>query len=101
MLKPHRTVWLGSAIAGLALIVGIGAQPAGTKPVAVDAKALRGAGTSSDPLAGSWLTYGRTQSETRYSPLKRIDTSNVSRLGLAWSYVLGAGGGNQEGTPLV
>jgi quinohemoprotein ethanol dehydrogenase len=28
--------------------------------------------------------------------------SNVSRLGLAWTYVtLGAGGGNQEGTPLV
>jgi quinohemoprotein ethanol dehydrogenase len=50
---------------------------------------------------GSWLSYGRTAAETRYSPLKEIDTSNVGRLGLAWSYVLGAGGGNQEATPLV
>lgn len=44
---------------------------------------------------------GNPGSETRYSPLKQIDTSNVKRLGLAWSYVVGAGGGNQEGTPLV
>lgn len=50
---------------------------------------------------GSWLSYGRTAAETRYSPLKEIDTSNIGRLGIAWSYVLGAGGGNQEATPLV
>jgi quinohemoprotein ethanol dehydrogenase len=50
---------------------------------------------------GEWLTYGKSLGETRYSPLKQIDTSNVSRLGPAWSYALGAGGGNQEGTPLV
>ncbi|HVW11507.1 MAG TPA: PQQ-dependent dehydrogenase, methanol/ethanol family [Bryobacteraceae bacterium] len=49
----------------------------------------------------SWLSYGRTAAETRYSPLKQIDTSNAGRLGLAWTYVLGAGGGNQEATPLV
>lgn len=48
-----------------------------------------------------WLTYGFTQQETRYSPLKQIDTGNVSRLGLAWSYDIGQGGGNQEGTPLM
>jgi quinohemoprotein ethanol dehydrogenase len=50
---------------------------------------------------GAWLSYGRTAAETRYSPLKKIDTSNVGRLDLAWTYVLGAGGGNQEATPLV
>jgi len=49
----------------------------------------------------SWLSYGRTAAETRYSPLKQIDASNVGRLGLSWTYVLGAGGGNQEATPLV
>jgi len=48
-----------------------------------------------------WLTYGRDAGETRYSPLSQINASNVSRLGLAWSYELGAGGGNQEATPLV
>ncbi|HSR09524.1 MAG TPA: hypothetical protein VLM42_20500, partial [Bryobacteraceae bacterium] len=41
-----------------------------------------------------WLTYGRDAGETRYSPLNQINPSNVSRLGLAWSYELGAGGGN-------
>ena len=48
-----------------------------------------------------WLSYGLTAGETRYSPLKEINTSNVGRLGLAWSYVAGAGGSNQEATPLV
>jgi quinohemoprotein ethanol dehydrogenase len=71
------------------------------QPPVIDAAVLRGAGTPNDRLAGSWLTYGKSQSEQRYSPLKQIDTSNVKRLGLAWSYVLGAGGGAQEATPLV
>jgi quinohemoprotein ethanol dehydrogenase len=54
-----------------------------------------------DPAAGSWLTYGLTPSETRFSPLDQLNSSNVSRLGLRWTYVAGAGGGNQEATPLV
>ncbi|MEI9811376.1 MAG: PQQ-binding-like beta-propeller repeat protein [Acidobacteriota bacterium] len=56
---------------------------------------------ANDPLAGSWLTYGHAQGETRYSTLKQIDATNAKRLGLAFSYPMGAGGGNQEGTPLV
>ncbi len=48
-----------------------------------------------------WPTYGLTQAETRYSPLKQIDSTNVSRLGLAWSFDTGVGGGGQEATPLV
>src|SRR5262249_14187067 len=39
--------------------------------------------------------------ETRFSPLKQIDASNVKRLGLVWSYEAGEGGGDQEATPLV
>ena len=67
----------------------------------VTPEVLKQAGTAADKQAGSWLSYGKTTSETRYSPLKQIDASNVSRLGLAWTYTLGAGGSNQEGTPLV
>jgi quinohemoprotein ethanol dehydrogenase len=67
----------------------------------VDASVLKAAGTANDSMAGSWLSYGRTQGETRYSPLNQINTANVGKLGLAWSYVVGAGGGNQEATPLV
>jgi quinohemoprotein ethanol dehydrogenase len=62
---------------------------------------LRRAGAANDALPGAWLSYGRAQGETRYSVLKQIDSLNAKRLGLAWSYVVGAGGGNQESTPLM
>src|SRR5213593_1716048 len=63
----------------------------------LDDVALRNAGRTGE----EWLTYGLTPGETRYSPLKQIDTTNVSRLGLAWTYEVGKGGGSQEATPLV
>src|ERR1700680_1303401 len=69
----------------------------GQQPRRVDDAALRNAGKSGD----EWLRYGVTPGETRYSPLNQINGSNVSRLGLAWTYDLGLGGGGQEGTPLV
>src|ERR1700680_2025888 len=69
----------------------------GQQPRRVDDAALRNAGKSGD----EWLSYGVTPGEIRYSPLNQINTSNVSRLGLAWTYGLGLGGGGQEGTPLV
>ena len=67
------------------------------QPRRIDDAALRKAGKRSD----EWLTYGLDLAETRYSPLKQINTGNVSRLGLAWSYDIGSGGGGQEATPLV
>jgi quinohemoprotein ethanol dehydrogenase len=98
MSHRNRIIALAGCIAVLAFVTVIRAQQPAPQ---VDATVLKNAGTPADSLPGSWLSYGRTQNETRYSPLKLIDTSNVSRLGLTWSYVLGAGGGNQEGTPLV
>src|ERR1700689_320301 len=71
------------------------------QPPVVDSAVLKNAGTPADQFPGTWLTYGKSQSETRYSPLKQIDASNVKRLGLEWTYVVGAGGYAQEGTPLV
>ena len=60
------------------------------------------------PTTGEeWLTYGLDLGEKRYSPLKQIDATNVSRLGLAWSFDIPGtfgnppGGGNQEATPLM
>src|SRR5579872_2298430 len=89
---------------GILGLIGAGlvrAQQA-AKPVNVDGKVLRNAGTvANDALPGTWLSYGRNQNETRYSTLKQINDSNAKRLGLAWTYVVGAGGGNQEGTPLM
>ena len=62
----------------------------------IDDAALRNAGKS----GGDWVTYGLNYNENRYSPLQEINAGNVSRLGLAWSYEAGPGGGGQEATPL-
>ena len=70
----------------------IGLAQQGRQP---DANALKNAAQSKE-----WLTYGGSYAETRYSLLRQIDASNVERLGLAWTYVVGTGGGNQEATPL-
>ena len=46
------------------------------------------------------MTYGRTYSEQRFSPLKQIDDKNIGELGLAWFYDLDTRRG-QEATPIV
>ncbi len=89
-----RKLALCSATAGFLLWAWVAA---GQQPRRVDDAALRNAGKTGD----EWLSYGLTPGETRYSPLKQIDATNVSRLGLDWSYDVGPGGGNQEGTPLM
>ena len=66
------------------------------EPSVVDDAALRAA----DGDSANWLTYGRTYSEQRFSPLKSIDENSVSKLGLAWFYDLETKRG-VEATPLV
>src|SRR3990167_4265229 len=68
-----------------------GAGPDGYKPV-TDAM-LR------QPGPDDWLMFSRTYDAQRYSPLRQINTGNVSRLGLAWSRGLPAG--VTETIPLV
>src|SRR5262245_58040566 len=81
------------------------------------------------PLLGQtdWPTYGHDPGSTHYSPLKQIDTTNVSRLTRAWTFHMnaatdpsvtppatlpeggrggrggrgGGGGGRAETTPIV
>ncbi|MDA0821399.1 MAG: PQQ-dependent dehydrogenase, methanol/ethanol family [Proteobacteria bacterium] len=48
----------------------------------------------------NWLSYGRTYSEQRYSPLKDIDTTSVKRLGVDWVMELPKDR-SLIGTPLV
>jgi alcohol dehydrogenase (cytochrome c) len=52
-----------------------------------------------DPPAGSWLSWRRTQDGLGFSPLKKINKRNVSKLRVAWSLALTPG--PNEGTPLV
>jgi alcohol dehydrogenase (cytochrome c)/quinohemoprotein ethanol dehydrogenase len=49
---------------------------------------------------GNWLSYGRTYSEQRFSPLTRITAANAKNLGLAWYADFDTNRG-QEATPLV
>jgi PQQ-dependent dehydrogenase (methanol/ethanol family) len=62
------------------------------------AGAVDGFPFEADP--GEWVTHGRDYGETRFSPLATIDASNVSELGLAWSYATETDRG-LEATPLV
>ncbi|HLY58766.1 MAG TPA: PQQ-dependent dehydrogenase, methanol/ethanol family, partial [Stellaceae bacterium] len=65
-------------------------------PADVDEARLKAA----DKEPGNWMSYGRTWSEQRYSPLDSINAGNASKLGLAWFHDLTAARG-QEATPLV
>ena len=88
-----------SVLAGFASVAFLGfAFAQAPKPGKVDDAALRNAAQSKGE---DWLSYGFTPQETRYTPLNQINTTNVSRLGLAWSVEVGPGGGGQEATPLV
>src|SRR5580692_2441827 len=69
---------------------------AAAAPANVDAARI----THADQDPGNWLTYGRTYSEQRFSPLTGITADNASRLGLAWYADLDTDRG-QEATPLV
>ena len=55
---------------------------------------------AADKDAANWLTYGRTYSEQRFSPLTKINKENVKDLGLAWTFELTTNRG-QSATPLV
>jgi PQQ-dependent dehydrogenase (methanol/ethanol family) len=81
------------AVCALSAAVGICAAPGAGR---VDDNRLRNA----DREPGQWLSVGRTYDEQRYSPLTRINTGNVSRLGLAWYYDLDTNRG-QEASPIV
>src|SRR5690348_3597557 len=78
--------WAGSAVRtatwlGLSLIACI-AQPAVAADRAANVDDARIAAADRDPT--NWVTYGRTYSEQRFSPLSRITADNADRLGLAW-----------------
>lgn len=48
----------------------------------------------------NWLVYGRDYNSTRFSPLKQINSKNVKKLALQYSYSLGTLEGQQL-TPMV
>lgn len=85
-------------MAALAVAAALFAQQRGRN---IDDAALRNAGKN-EANAKEWITYAGNYAETRYSLLKQINTTNVSKLGLAWSVETESPtGGRVESTPLV
>ncbi len=70
-------------------------QPA-RGPADVDTARLLAA----DKEPGNWMSHGRTYGEQRFSPLDKVNTSNVGKLGLAWNFELSTNRG-VETTPIV
>jgi len=73
-----------------------GSAPETAFPANVDSSRL----INADQQPGNWMTYGRTYSEQRFSPLKQINDQNVGQLALAWYVDLDPRRG-QEATPIV
>jgi len=94
--RARRRVPVIAATALLLCTVGVGQAWAAEAPVRVDAARMNNA----DRDAANWLSYGRTYSEQRFSPLTRITADNAKQLGLAWFADLDTNRG-QEATPLV
>jgi quinohemoprotein ethanol dehydrogenase len=84
------------SVALLSGLAGTAARSAETGGKPVDGERIANA----DAEPGNWLSYGRTYSEQRYSPLQRINDKNAQKLGLAWFADLDTNRA-QEATPLV
>src|SRR5688572_1010663 len=93
-MATQRMKWLLSGVSGIVLFTCMAMafqQPARR----INDKALKDAGKGTE-----WLSRGMDWGEQRYSTMTLINPANVGKLSLAWSYELGAGGGNQAATPL-
>ena len=88
----NRTKW--SLLAAVAALAACGASAQQARPV--DDKLLLNAGKGDE-----WLMNAGNYAQTRYSPLKQIDSSNASRLGLAWYYDTGSLPGTLEASPVI
>ena len=74
----------------------LSAAPASPTPRAeVDDRRLLAAESNDE-----WVSYGRSYSEQRFSPLKQVDRASVAQLGLAWYAEFEADRG-MEATPLM
>ena len=84
-------------IACCALNAGVAASSSEGAQSAANVTAERLVKAANEP--GQWMTYGGTYSEQRFSPLTKIDASNVKGMGLQWfaDYETNQ---NQHGSPL-
>lgn len=103
MHKRLTVLLIGAA--ALACAASAGATPDANGSIAsrirdgvgrVDSRTIENA----DSQPGNWMSYGRTYSEQRFSPLKQINVRNARKLGLAWYFDTGTRR-SLEATPIV
>jgi quinoprotein glucose dehydrogenase len=86
-LRGARHDWrisLGAALGCVLLFAGMMALTARASEPDVAALPAPRAGAPFPNVGGEWPAYGGTYAAQRYSPLARINTSNVGRLERAW-----------------
>jgi len=90
----QRTKWLLLGVPGIFLFtwMTVALQQQTRR---IDDNALKNATKGTE-----WLSNGMGWSEQRYSTQTQITPENIGKLGLAWSYEVGPGGGSQQTTPL-
>ncbi|MGB7308654.1 MAG: PQQ-binding-like beta-propeller repeat protein, partial [Candidatus Acidiferrales bacterium] len=91
----------GSAAPALAAHHAAGDAAAPRAAAAPDGAAVTDAALLNGWKGGEWLMAAGNYKATRYSPLKQIDASNVSRLGLAWYYDTDSLPGTLEASPVI
>ena len=88
--KPRGMIWLFLSTLLLSM-AGWVAVAQNTKRI--NDNALKDAGKNKE----EWISYNRDWSETRFSPLDQINATNVTKLGLAWSFdIPNVGAGNRQ-----
>ena len=100
MSEPTATARWAACVPLLLLPLAAACGGGGDAPTAgqVDDERIMRAG-GEEP--GSWLTYGQTYKEQRFSTLDQITRDNVQDLSLAWSKPIGGPTERMQGTPLV
>jgi quinohemoprotein ethanol dehydrogenase len=97
----YRARALFAAVSGVVMLMTASVPATGAAAAAhgaglVDEARMKAAPTEPD----NWVTSGRDQDGTYYSPLTLINDKNVGGLGFAWDYDLSTHRG-QEATPIV
>lgn len=94
MTMPSTTANTGMIAAGIKLPPNPNAKPSPIEKIRPVTEAML-----SSPSPSDWLDGRRTRDAQGYSPLNKINKSNVSKLRLAWSLALPPG--PNQNTPLV
>ena len=102
-MQPIRAL-TGAASATASALTTLAARTtasARTTITTLAALATLAAPTAAAAQRSDWPMHGRDAAETRYSPLDGINTGNVDRLGVAWSWEIPKRGARLETTPIV